>query len=75
MSPELSDLENPIIDVETTYHALYAMAENSVKDHEMQRVLYFLAMSLCHTHSTLRERYEAVLATERENAPAPLHGV
>ncbi len=75
MSPELSDLENPIIDVSATYHALYAMTENAADHSEMQRVLLFLAVSLRHIHSDLRGKYDALFAAERDTTPTPLHGV
>ncbi len=71
----LIDLELAIIDLSGAYHALYAMADNSATNSEMQRVLQFLAVSLHHIHNNLREKYDAVRTAGRDSTPTPLHGV
>ena len=76
MSPELSDLENPIMDLDTTIRALHAFADaaEGPDSEALAAVLFFLAKNLSGIRDDLHQKRDAALAADRGGAP-PLHEV
>ncbi len=76
MSPELEDLKLPILELNTAIEGLGLLGDSlGVNGGKMQDCLNFTANILREIHSNLEERYEAVVAAERDHAPVPLRGV
>ena len=75
MSPELSDLKTPIVELHAAIDGLSLVADSQgMKGSAEQDCLNFVANILRHIHSDLEEKYEAPEAVEQGNVPVPLHG-
>ncbi len=76
MSRELEDLKLPILELNTAIEGLSLVGDSLGRNGgKMQDCLYFMANILRQLHRDLDEKYEAVVATEQDNASVPLHGV
>ncbi len=76
MSRELEDLKAPIVELDAAIDGLSLVADSlGMKGGDTQVCLNFTANILRKIHSNLEERYEAVVAAERDHAPVPLHSV
>ncbi len=74
MTPELSDLKAPIVELHAAIDGLSLVADSQgMKGSAEQDCLNFVANILRHIYRDLDEKYEALEAAEQGNAPVPLH--
>ena len=74
MSPELSDLKTPIVELHAAIDGLSLVADSQgMKGSAEQDCLNFVANILRHIYRDLEEKYAALETAEQGNAPVPLH--
>ncbi len=62
----ISDLESPIIDLDTAHHAFAYLAEAADEDRGMSLLLHFVANTLGQIRDDLRARFNAVQEANKE---------